>query len=705
MSATLVFDNITNKLYIPASILPKGGKPFDHHFQGSTLDNLAELAGRICYDSSCKKQTRNSEDYFKHIREVNHGCYDEQTEILTKEGWKFFQNCDESDLYLTLNPTSNLIEYQKATAIINKDYTGDMIQIKDIKRVDLLITPDHKMYAAPRVNDGSWNYSLCEAKEFLNRSYKIMMSGGEWKGAKSNFSEDALKFIGFFIGDGSKCKDRQYYKFRLKRKRKIKYITDLCNRLGWGINIHNTKNPNLFSAEIKVPNYIKSTLDNCYNTKRKKKIPDNLLNLEIKDLLCILDGLINSDGHITKNGHKRYDTCSYELVGNMQELLLKSGFGFNVTKKDTTKPNHNIAYQIHINKERDKEQRIGWTSDDRKKEVSIIPYKGKIYCVEVPNHIIYVKRNNKCCWSGNSILEHCNLTFHVKNPKSNNEHDSTYNEKYDWLNQAYPILCNRPGVLIEQDNYQNLYITANLRSILEWNKRYDWLGIGKDLQMIASELAPLVFGDLVPTIDVLKHKTKYDIEVKTPDTEEEIWASFYISGVSRGLSHELVRHKYRTAVSQRSTRYVDESESNWEWHPLIKKYKDKFEKVTWSNGNDIMNEVENMCRDSYSFIVGELEVLLLKEGINKFTARKQARGAARGILGNALSTELIFSASLAQWKRMILQRASSAADAEIRLLFNEIYILLKDRFPDYFNGWISKISDDNIGFTISEVSQ
>lgn len=43
--------------------------------------------------------------------------------------------------------------------------------------------------------------------------------------------------------------------------------------------------------------------------------------------------------------------------------------------------------------------------------------------------------------------------------------------------------------------------------------------------------------------------------------------SFFITNVSRGLTNELVRHRAGVAISQRSTRYVDESESDWCLHP------------------------------------------------------------------------------------------------------------------------------------------
>lgn len=300
-----------------------------------------------------------------------------------------------------------------------------------------------------------------------------------------------------------------------------------------------------------------------------------------------------------------------------------------------------------------------------------------------------------------SILEHCNLQINF-----------TIAEKH-YLEKGH-ILCNlvgRPGVYFTGcPTWTNCCTTwmMNLRSILEW---HNWQSsgswgdlLGYLIQQECKKFAPMVLGHIdIPS----QLRNPLDINIYVSDladsnNDDEIWASFYIYNVSRGLSHELVRHGDFTAISQRSTRYVDESESNWIWHPLLTKYKDQFEHRTWSTGDNFMEEAEAMCKNAYSSYVEELEELLGHDGIDKFTARKQARGAARGILGNALSTELIFSASLAQWKRMLKQRASSAADAEIRLLFNEIFLNLKDKFPDSFEQWTTMTSNDGIGFDVVE---
>jgi thymidylate synthase ThyX len=88
--------------------------------------------------------------------------------------------------------------------------------------------------------------------------------------------------------------------------------------------------------------------------------------------------------------------------------------------------------------------------------------------------------------------------------------------------------------------------------------------------------------------------------------------------------------------------------------------------------------------------------------VDAFTARKQARGAARGYLGNALFTELIFSASVAQWRRILAQRLNAAADAEIREMAADVLPILKGcRYGSDFADMNTKPSPDGIGVVLA----
>lgn len=196
------------------------------------------------------------------------------------------------------------------------------------------------------------------------------------------------------------------------------------------------------------------------------------------------------------------------------------------------------------------------------------------------------------------------------------------------------------------------------------------------------------------------------MDVDHGSVTEHVWINFFLSNLSRGLTHELVRHRVGIAISQRSTRYVDENESPWIWHPLIHAYIEAGDPVRRaSNGEPTEIGMETLCRhtqttaqDSYTVIVGKLQAFLIGKGIDKFTARKQARGAARGLLGNALLTEMVWSVNIRTLRGTILkQRANGAADAEIGALAILLWEQALPYYPNYLGDFRRRPRSDGLG--------
>jgi thymidylate synthase (FAD) len=181
---------------------------------------------------------------------------------------------------------------------------------------------------------------------------------------------------------------------------------------------------------------------------------------------------------------------------------------------------------------------------------------------------------------------------------------------------------------------------------------------------------------------------RYHENIKTighGSVTEHVSISFFISGVSRGLTHELVRHRTGVAISQRSTRYVDESKSPWILHPLIHKH---------CSGRLLfaISKLIDHSRDIYQNVIDEIERDIGKE------FRKQARGAARGLLGNALETELTWTANVRALRHFLEMRAAPTADAEIRLLANALYEAALEKVPEYFNDYKRVECPDGVGY-------
>jgi thymidylate synthase ThyX len=267
--------------------------------------------------------------------------------------------------------------------------------------------------------------------------------------------------------------------------------------------------------------------------------------------------------------------------------------------------------------------------------------------------------------------------------------------------EAAVALLNRPGIWVEwrgSGAHVTCRVTANLLAALEWRTNGPITemscAIGEILKHAAHELAPRI---------VAKGYDRAS-RIVEPETDDEKWITLYLTG-SRGWSHELVRHGDFTAISQRSTRYVDESESEWVMHPLIAKFLE--EHPGGVLGGELKSDIKSDAHGSklmYLSIVGLLQPWLEARGVNKVSARKQARGAARGVLGNALETEVIFSGSVRAFRRHILpMRAADAADAEIRLGFAEAALpcLKASRYGDRFADLTLVAASDGIGRSLA----
>jgi thymidylate synthase (FAD) len=139
---------------------------------------------------------------------------------------------------------------------------------------------------------------------------------------------------------------------------------------------------------------------------------------------------------------------------------------------------------------------------------------------------------------------------------------------------------------------------------------------------------------------------------------EHASASFKISGISRALTHQLVRHRL-CSFTQQSQRYVNEDNFNYIEPDDIKNN---------PNAHEIYIELMEQIRNRYS--------QLRKLGIKKEDARF--------ILPNSTESEIIMTANFRELRHVLTLRGEKAAQWEIRRLAIEILELLKKEVPDIF---------------------
>ena len=144
---------------------------------------------------------------------------------------------------------------------------------------------------------------------------------------------------------------------------------------------------------------------------------------------------------------------------------------------------------------------------------------------------------------------------------------------------------------------------------------------------------------------------------------EHVSFTFRIEGVSRSLTHELVRHRVGTAISQRSTRYCDEGDAKFVVHAADQTTTEK------------IVDIDAQTAAAYEAIYDAAK----KEGVPE----KQARAAAARVLPHGLETELIWSCNLRSLRTILDQRATDAADAEIREFAVGLWHLTVAHVPAY----------------------
>jgi thymidylate synthase (FAD) len=149
------------------------------------------------------------------------------------------------------------------------------------------------------------------------------------------------------------------------------------------------------------------------------------------------------------------------------------------------------------------------------------------------------------------------------------------------------------------------------------------------------------------------------------------------TGVSRSLTHELVRHRAGFGFSQLSQRFVDESECSFVEPEAI---------AADPELHRIWLESIQASQTAYRELADRLAATY-KDIPDKTLRRKKAREAARSVLPNATETKIFVTANARAWRHFIEMRGDAAADVEIRRLAIAVCKLLKAESPNLFGDY------------------
>jgi len=367
------------------------------------------------------------------------GCYSSDTEVMTENGWMLLKDIVDQKLKIkiaTLNPKTNKVEYHYPDNYFEYDYNGKMIKLEN-KGSNLLVTPDHNCWIAKQNNNIKNNFfaenqwKWLKGKDLLKQTSDIILRRDfpGWEGTEQEYfiikgkinhksgrgnnvkefnkelrfkMDDWLKFLGLYLSEGGLTGNRFVVITQKKEDVKVK-IRETLNLLGLHFYEQEyTDNPGavkfIISKKI-LYNYLKQ-----FGKAKDKFIPKELLNLSKRQLKILFDYLMLGDGWRNNRYVEEqlyYYTISLKLAKQFEEISLKLGYttNFSIKKYDFQINKRNNCYVIALNK-----HPITYFRNRplKKSEIFEEDYQGKVYCLTVPYHLLFVRRKGSGFWSGNS---------------------------------------------------------------------------------------------------------------------------------------------------------------------------------------------------------------------------------------------------------------------------------------------------------------
>ena len=260
---------------------------------------------------------------------IGGSCYDDKTEILTDNGFKFFSDLTGKEKIACLNPNTNQLEYHKANKHIKEPFVGKL-QCGENSLIDYAVTPNHKMYVSlpSSLTQKSLDFKLIESENVFQKNLHfkkdaiwigeekskfilsklktkenklVLENGDDFEFVRNEkYLEDVeinmdlwLKFFGFWLAEGWTSSTPNLYQVGVAQTKNNGFLEEIYDTLSkMGFNPTYTKDLKQVRVfDKRLWNYL-----NQFGKAEKKYIPNDILNLSPRQLNILLKWFLNGDG-------------------------------------------------------------------------------------------------------------------------------------------------------------------------------------------------------------------------------------------------------------------------------------------------------------------------------------------------------------------------------------------------------------------------
>ena len=404
-------------------------------------------------------------------------CYDNQTQIFTESGWKYFYQLNKTEKVATLNKKTSEIQWQNPIGYSeydNSKLNGEMYKIKTIdengKEGNLVVSEKHKVYSKSIPNDLSSSTSSLVLNTSTNvcllKCTSLDQIGIDLESAKAKYTVSSLSGIDEFACFRKETKDffgtNDIFSFINMNNSSISSddkelnsrILGLCSFISWsnciGENNFNFSKNKIFlvmpipvSPVNTIPASITSSIyfnegysffnfscidlltslaNSSASFSENLDLETNSWNLSypwVNSILFANASLATSDQLITLNESIFFFNSSGIDIVKCSILNLSCASKTQKTQKTQIFKDFGLNPVEEVYSDFNSGKEI-YFLDEFGKNVKITSiskenYSGKIYDVDVANDIVLVKRENgSAVWSGNSNPNYAQIGVYSK---------------------------------------------------------------------------------------------------------------------------------------------------------------------------------------------------------------------------------------------------------------------------------------------------
>ena len=346
------------------------------------------------------------------------GCVPLDTEVLTPNGWKHYDELQKNDEIFSYNTDTKTIELDRVKAIVKKKNTSGVLHcyINEKKGYEQCVTPEHRVihkklgsseYQISK-SEELWNAAVRQAAKLDKKTVGLVNFANGFNNDNDGLTDEEVMLAAFLYTDGmldwrkNKTVIHKVIWIKSSKRWGRKEFKDCSRKLGLDWK-HSHK------SSIRRINGVEWTCDmhsyRCYGDSARKivdlighktSIHERFFRMNARHAKLFLDTWRKTDGYGASL------QCDSELIASqIQHIAMLAGYRSAITK--------GTSFRVKL----------------KRKSVAVYPtkvqeieYSGDVWCPSVvKNGTAIFRRNGKTFISGQSQTPFTNLTFDLNCPE------------------------------------------------------------------------------------------------------------------------------------------------------------------------------------------------------------------------------------------------------------------------------------------------